>query len=159
MRRYDELPPMKRRRPSKVIQEEVDPVHMHDVGVANVPDCGECDRISCRANIGNSDDLNTIELLELWQAVCAWCVEDVVQCDDADAVALINLSRCERFDNALQAADGRMELAHDMNNLHDNGCAPTVAETNDPAVGFLLAIKQELTLKLRPSNRRIHKSP
>jgi hypothetical protein len=45
-------------------------------------------------------------------------VEDTIQRDDANVLALRVLGHSEFPDDSFQSADGRMELSHDMNNLH-----------------------------------------
>src|SRR4030081_981263 len=102
----------------EIVEEEIKPVDMDDVGILEVLDHGYGDWIAARAEVGNSDDLDTRHCLARNKAPHPRRNEQAIQRHNPYRMAAISLRSGKVADHVLQTADTRTELPHNMNNAH-----------------------------------------
>jgi hypothetical protein len=106
--------------PGQRIEEEVDGMHVDDVGIAKVAENLRGDRIAGAARPGNADDLDAADHLAMRQRRVL-VGKQRIERDDADAVAVVDDLAGKIADHVLQTAAIGQELANDMDDQRRGG--------------------------------------
>ena len=130
MRRDDELAPVQRPRPCEIVEKEIDAMHVHDVGIADVTENRQCDRVSFGTEVGDAHDFEAVEPFMLRQTVWFGGIEDAVERDDPYLMPVRALGAGEILDDILHPAHGRMKLPHDVRDAHVCCCPEKTLSAN-----------------------------
>jgi hypothetical protein len=114
MRREHQWLPVKPRRRREEVAEEIDRVHVNDVGFSDVPQDAGCDRIPDRADEGYANDRKAITDFARGKAATVRRAENAVERHNLHVMAGRELSPRELLDIIFEAADPRTELPDDM---------------------------------------------
>ena len=123
MCRRHHRPPVPWAREAHEVEEEIDGVDMHDIGVAHMAEHGRRERIAHRAAIGEPHHLRAHPVFARDQPRVR-IGEDAVERQHAHFVAGANLRLDELGDDFLDPAEPWRKLPRDMNDPHIRRCSP-----------------------------------
>ena len=114
----DKLLVVQRLGPGQKVEEEIDGMHVNDVGISDVLQGRRGDRITRRSDKRYPDNFDPGDRLARGKLRGYVGFEQPVQRYDSHRVALASLSRGELPDDALEATDGRIKLANHVHDTH-----------------------------------------
>jgi hypothetical protein len=118
MCRYNQLPSVQEFGPGEIVKEKIDGMDVHNIRIFDEFDYGRSKRIPRRAEKRQSNYFRTVNHFARRQHLILRCFEHAVQRHDAHAMAGGDLRRGQFTDDTLDSAESRMELTHNMDNIH-----------------------------------------